>query len=397
MSGQAERARRVLASGVVVFRWAALAWMGGLALSAGGYRRAWLAWLALGAAAAWTLWVTRPGRELPGTALALELVLAFALNVVSGFVVPDGAVIGDRPFFATGWPVSAAIAWGVARGPWAGAFAGVVLGAGLFLSRIANGIAPADITGAQWQSLASGIITSVLAGAAVGLVARLFERSAAELEAAQEETLRARERAARYAERESLARQIHDSVLQALALIHKRGREMGARDAVPGAEVAALGEAAAEQEAELRALILREPEDAPSGHASLRGALEQTGRRISRIQVSVSCVGPIWVPAHHATEIAAAVKQALDNVAEHAGIARAAVFAEQEGSWVTVSVRDEGRGFTYDEAALRADGKAGMLRSMKGRVESLGGRMSVRAAPMKGCEVEFLVPVGEPQ
>ena len=70
------------------------------------------------------------------------------------------------------------------------------------------------------------------------------------------------------------------------------------------------------------------------------------------------------------------------------------MFAEAEDGWVTVSVRDDGRGFDYDEDRLRADGKVGMLKSMKGRVEDLGGRMRVTTAPGRGTEIEFRVPVG---
>jgi signal transduction histidine kinase len=68
------------------------------------------------------------------------------------------------------------------------------------------------------------------------------------------------------------------------------------------------------------------------------------------------------------------------------------VFADVEDSWVIVSVRDNGTGFVYEERDLRAAGKAGLLKSMKGRVEDLGGRMRVRTAPGAGTEVEFRVP-----
>jgi signal transduction histidine kinase len=61
---------------------------------------------------------------------------------------------------------------------------------------------------------------------------------------------------------------------------------------------------------------------------------------------------------------------------------------------VTVSVRDDGVGFVYDEEQLSRDGKAGMLKSMKGRAEELGGRMTVDTRPGKGTEIEFKVPQG---
>ncbi len=60
-----------------------------------------------------------------------------------------------------------------------------------------------------------------------------------------------------------------------------------------------------------------------------------------------------------------------------------------------VSVRDDGCGFIYSEEQLRAEGKVGMLGSMKGRIEDLGGKMKVHTAPGAGTEVEFRVPAAD--
>jgi signal transduction histidine kinase len=59
---------------------------------------------------------------------------------------------------------------------------------------------------------------------------------------------------------------------------------------------------------------------------------------------------------------------------------------------VTVTVRDDGVGFCFEEAKLRAAGSIGLLQSMKGRVEQLGGAMRVTSAPGAGTEVEFRLP-----
>src|SRR5690606_13885968 len=65
---------------------------------------------------------------------------------------------------------------------------------------------------------------------------------------AQRRLQEAAERGAATRERERLARGIHDSVLQVLALVQRRGAEMGG-------EAAQLGRLAGEQEATLRALV----------------------------------------------------------------------------------------------------------------------------------------------
>jgi len=272
--------------------------------------------------------------------------------------------------------------------------AGLVLGASLAAGQLANGVDLAAEDAATLLDLAGGTLNFALAGGAVGLVARLLERSAVQLRQATEETIRARERAARLAERESLARQIHDSVLQALTLVHKRGRELAAGGPVPPDQVAGLAEMAAGQEHALRRLVLRDPDEGPTGAASLRAALEAlAGRGWGRLEVTAGATGPIWLPADQVEELAAAARQALENVVEHAGASRAALFAEEDGGAVVVTVRDDGRGFTYDQAAFTAAGKMGLVKSIKGRVEQLGGQVLVTSRPGAGAEVELRVPI----
>ena len=384
-----ERSRRTLARGALLFRWVALAWMVILAASGANsdtasLEHAPLAWISIGVAGAWTAWLTVGGRRWSWPVLGIDLVLCCGLVVVSGLVVPDGAVT-SRAFFATAYPGSAALLWGIARGPLGGLAAGAALSVAIVGSRIVNGISVTELDRRDWQNLWGAIVLYVVTGVAVGIVSRLIVRTA-------EELARERERAARLSERESLARQIHDSVLQALALVHKRGTELASSPAPKPGDVAQLAEIAAEQEAALRSLILRDPEDAPAGQRSLREALETSARGVDGVSVSVSAVGPIWLARRQADELAAAVREALANVAEHAHASRAVVFADEEEGAVVVSVRDDGIGFSYDEERLRAEGKAGVLKSMKGRVEEMGGRMLVRVAPGGGTEIEFRTP-----
>lgn len=387
-----ERSRRTLARGALLFRWVALAWMAILAASENDtFRNASLAWASIGAAGAWTAWLTVGGRRWSTRVLGFDLALCCWLVVASGLVVPEGSVT-SRAFFATAYPASAALLWAVARGPLAGFAAGLALSGAILASRVVNGIEVDALSRRDWQNLGGVWVLYLAAGVAVGIVSRLLVRTAEEAQRATDDLVRERERAARLAERESLARQIHDSVLQALALVHKRGKELAASESPSPSELALLAEIAADQESALRQLILRDPEDAPAGQRSLREALEASARGIDGVPVSVSAIGPIWVARAQADEIAAAAREALANVAEHAQASRAVVFAEEEDGVIVVSVRDDGIGFSYDEERLRAEGKAGLLKSMKGRIEEMGGRMLVRAAPGGGTEVEFRAP-----
>lgn len=384
---------RSLVTGALLFRWVWMLWMAGLAaISSDELVRDWLAWTSLGAAGAWTLWLTVSRRTWNRGVMAFDLALCAWLILVSGLVVEQGAIISGRPFFATGYPLSAPLLWGAVYGPLTGAVTALILAGAHLLSRPLNGVGLSELNPGQVQNVTGAMLNYLVAGIAVGLVARLLRRSAEAVRTANEETLHERERAARLAERESMARAIHDSVLQSLALVHKKGKELALSTNIRREEVERLADLAAEQEVELRTLILREPETPPRGRASLRDALEEAGRTITGVRTTVSATGPIWISRRAIEEIQAAVRQGLENIVEHAGATRATVFAEEDEASVTVSLRDDGVGFDYDEDALTRAGKVGILRSMRGRVEDLGGEMSVTTAPGKGTEIEFRVP-----
>ncbi len=376
-----EAGTSALARGVLLIRWPVLAWM--LALAAFGIvegRDPAAAVAAVTVATAWVVWLTL--RRGPWTTGVLAADLGIA-----GVLVVAGARF---PWLATIYPVTAPLTWGAVRGVRGGLVAGGALGVVSLVAGLPTGVAVA------WDpATLRDPVYLLLAGGGMGFVAELLDRSEARLRVAQAAEVAATERAARLTERESIGRQIHDSVLQALALVHKRGRELADRGTVHGAEVGRLAELAAAQERTLRQLILRPPEAGrvPAGVASLRDRLERAVTMCDgRVAAMVSAVGPVDLPAAHVEEVGAAVDQALANVLRHAGARHVWLYAEADGADVVVSVRDDGVGFTFDEAALRADGKYGLLRSIRGRIADLGGTVTVETAPGRGTELELRVP-----
>ena len=380
-----------LETGILAFRWAAVAWMLALTLTGlASYERPALAIGAVLATAAWVAvlsWTRIRGRR---ASLWIDLLVSVALLAVSAFVVQRGSV-DDRSLFAAAYPFAAAVGWGVAWGVRGGLASGALLAIVYMSTRPLNGVPLSTLGSEDLQAMATGAVNFVIAGGAVGMVSRLLQRSAVEVREATAQAIAAREHAARLVERETLARTIHDSVLQSLALIQKRAREAAAGG---GEQVGALAELAARQERELRALILRDPEEAPAGATSLREALEAAASDVPGVTPVVSAVGAMWVPSALADALTGAAREALVNAAKHADARRTTVFAAIEDGHVVVAVRDDGRGFDYDEPRLRALRRAGMLRSMKGRIEDLGGTMRVDTAPGRGTEVEFRVPLG---
>ncbi|GHD97940.1 histidine kinase [Streptomyces alanosinicus] len=234
-----------------------------------------------------------------------------------------------------------------------------------------------------------------------------------EVARASERTLaRALEIEAATRERERLARDIHDGVLQVLAMVQRRG-------AVIGGEAAELGRLAGEQEVALRTLVsgglvpvsrvsedasagavvrvVEEPyEDEPDGPLDLRALLAPyAGARVSLAEPGA----PVELSRPAARELAAAVGAALDNVRRHAGgEARAWILVEDEPEEIVVTVRDDGPGIPEGRLAqAEGEGRLGVAQSIRGRLRDLGGSAELISVPGQGTEVELKVPKGAPR
>jgi signal transduction histidine kinase len=397
LAPEAEPGRRGLWLGILAYRWISFTWMTTLAfLWRDKFINEELAWAAIGVTAAWNVWLTAARGWERRVVRWIDLGISFSLLVVSGFVVTEtGVVRGGVPFFATAYPATSALTVGAGEGIGGGLIGAAVLSIGLSLSRQVNGSPLTGLPSGEWADLVNGWVYFFSAGGAAGLMSRVLRRSGEELRRVNEEAAIERERAVRLAERESLGRRIHDSVLQSLALVNKRARELSSRPTVTGDEVRDLAEMAAEQERALRSLLQDEREAAPPGMVSLRTVLEASAFGVTGVPVTITPVATLWLPAGHVDEISAAIRQALENASTHAHASRVTVFAEQQDGEIVVSIRDDGVGFSYDEDALRREGKMGLLKSMKGRVEELGGTMRIQSAPGRGTEVELRIPAGE--
>jgi hypothetical protein len=80
------------------------------------FRRPAVVWLVLGATGLWTLWLSvTPGWDRRLTRW-LDLGVCIGLLLISGIVMREGYTVGVHPFFATAYPVCAALTWGAARG-----------------------------------------------------------------------------------------------------------------------------------------------------------------------------------------------------------------------------------------------------------------------------------------
>jgi signal transduction histidine kinase len=193
-------------------------------------------------------------------------------------------------------------------------------------------------------------------------------------------------------ERERLDRDIHDGVLQVLAMVQRRGASLGG-------EAAELGRLAGEQEVALRSLVAGAAAGPPQQQAAADADAEQDLTAVLGALAGsrVTFAGPgasVWLPPAAAGEVAAAVGAALDNVRRHAGqAARAWILLEDEPDAVLVTVRDDGPGIAEGRLArAEAEGRLGVAQSIRGRLRDLGGTAQWVSVPGQGTEVELRVP-----
>ncbi len=192
-------------------------------------------------------------------------------------------------------------------------------------------------------------------------------------------------------ERQRLARDLHDSVAQALysVTLHAEAamrllslNEVGsAREYLQDLQMTAQD---ALEEMRLLIFELHPPLLEQEGlAAALRARLEAVEQR-AHLVTSFVCDGVTDLPPAIEQALYRIVQEGLNNVIKHAKAERISVLLYQEGSRVSLEIRDDGQGF--DLAAPRAAGGLG-LRGMGERVGRLGGRLHISSAPDTGTSI----------
>ncbi|MBW5252529.1 DUF5931 domain-containing protein [Streptomyces poriferorum] len=352
-------------------------------------------WVAIAFLAVMTVWTLATLPKVAGAAACTRRFLGadLTLALVGILVTPLAdfqAQHVDGPTLPSIWTAGSVLAFAIKGGwRWA-AFASTFVA-------VANLIERAEPSRDTLHNVLLVWVASIAIGYVVE-VARASERTLA----------RALEIEAATRERERLARDIHDSVLQVLAMVQRRGTAIGG-------EAAELGRMAGEQEVALRTLVssglvppTRVSEDAAEGavvrtvetdddetaapaETDLRALLApHAGSRVTFAEPGA----PVLLTPAAAGELAAAVSAALDNVRVHAGeSARAWILVEDWPDEVIVTVRDDGPGIPEGRLAqAEGEGRLGVALSIRGRLRDLGGTAELVSVPGQGTEVELKVP-----
>lgn len=263
---------------------------------------------------------------------------------------------------------------------------------------------------AGWSAAMTGSLLGPVIGVlAASLVFQLFlqqRRDAlthralvAELREAQAE-LAATERARGVlAERERLAREIHDTVGQGLASIVVLARTAQAERPDGPDQLALIESTARDNLAETRRLIrdLGTPGEV-SLEESLRALAADTTSRaaaqghplIVEVAVEGSPRGPL--DPRVADALRRGAQASVANIVQHAGATRARLGLGWFDDEVVLDIVDDGRGFDPDGIGPDSFG----LRGLRARLGEVGGSVTVDSRPGEGTTVALTVPLAQP-
>jgi signal transduction histidine kinase len=345
-------------------------------------------WLLIPAAGEDTNIGSRARSDSAGIALAAGLATLLALVLLLGGVFNDGWFAGWA------WPQTVTVAglaliWrnaspdeqatlrrlveplsAVGPGPGRGrpgrrAVIRVVL-AGLLVFAGAGWLASAKESLALLRPL--GGVVLVIAGIVL-LLGPWWLRIARDLVLERQAKVRAEERA-------DISAQVHDSVLQTLALIQRR-----ADDPQKVVWLARM------QERELRSWLFegRAPGEAEADMTFAAGVrqIQQDVEARYGVPVEAVTVGDCELD-ENLNALLAAAREATVNAAKWSGAGVISLFAEVEPDSVSIVVRDRGKGF--DPSLVPADRK-GLVESVHGRMARRGGTADVVSAEGEGTKV----------
>nr|WP_202492855.1 sensor histidine kinase [Streptomyces sp. SID7813] len=228
------------------------------------------------------------------------------------------------------------------------------------------------------------------------------------LTATRADLARAQHTAGVLAERERLAREIHDTLAQGLSsiqlLLRAAERALPERPGTAAGHVVAARRAAVDSLAEARRFVAALTPPALEG-TTLADALERlcaTARVRHRITTRFHLAGtPVPLPTAHEVALLRVAQSALANTVRHADAGTAEITLSHLGDHVALDVVDDGTGFDPD-ALPPPDPEAGGfgLAAMRARLDALGGTLSIESAPGHGTALAArlpLVPPTEPE
>ncbi len=201
------------------------------------------------------------------------------------------------------------------------------------------------------------------------------------------------------AERERIAREMHDSLAQILGVTHLRLRALlGWPEVGPAPRVAKeledLAELTEEAYRDVREAILglRESSRVDRGLVeSLRAYLEKYSHQSGvKATLESTLEGEPALQPRTEVQVIRVIQEALTNVRKHSGAGSAVVRLSGRDDAVRIVVEDDGRGFDLTGTLFGRDGYG--LHTMRERMELIGGTLTIDSTPGSGTQVIATIP-----
>ncbi|MEV6027993.1 sensor histidine kinase [Streptomyces sp. NPDC052036] len=222
-----------------------------------------------------------------------------------------------------------------------------------------------------------------------------------ELTATRADLATAQHTAGVLAERERLAREIHDTLAQGLTsiqlLLRAAERALPDRPEAAARHVDQARQAAVDNLAEARRFVAALTPPALED-TTLADALERlctTTDARHRLTAGFRLTGdPVPLPTAHEVALLRIAQSALANTVRHAQATTAGITLDYAHGHVTLAVDDNGTGFDVSRLAGPDPGGGGFgLAAMRARSHALGGTLTVESAPGHGTILTARLPL----
>jgi signal transduction histidine kinase len=315
-----------------------------------------------------------------------------AAVIASVIALGVAAVSTEEPITYLVFP---ALIWAAFRFGPPGATLAIAITAAVAIGVTAHDVGPFSQQAIDHRTLSTQLYIAVAALTTLFLTAVVSERERSSRDLAE---ARRTEGDRAVEERRRIARDLHDSVSQALfsTVLHTRTAQkaLGPDGASPSGRVAqslsAIAELTKSVQSEMRALIFELRRDPV--HDGLVAALARQAAGMGAsdgLYVDVRGPGPrLEVSQLVEAQLFAIGREALSNVEKHSRATAAQVRVQATPGMVAVEVRDNGRGFN---TAVGHPGHFG-LESMRSRAAEIGGRLTITSTPGFGTLVRVDVP-----
>jgi signal transduction histidine kinase len=195
------------------------------------------------------------------------------------------------------------------------------------------------------------------------------------------------------AERERLARELHDSLAQVLGAVHLRLRALASGESAitpaTALELTELADVCEEGYGDARGAILDLHESSRADGNLLDGLRAYLDKYSHQCGIATSLQATVaedlTLPPRSEVQIIRVVQEALANVRKHSGAAAATVRIAQEDGMVTFAIEDDGCGFDVDDEPVERGGFG--LHSMRERMETIGGTLLAESARGRGTRI----------